>query len=105
VLRWSAREPTPGDRREWLIARGDPDPHPLFASYPGRRLHKVALTDLEEHWALDQAIVGSGLRLVETVADDGAGGHAWFEEVPGWSEELRRPDPPPPAPKPRRRHA
>jgi hypothetical protein len=54
-------------------------------------MHRVSMTDLEEHWALDAALVGSGLRLIEVIEDDGAGGHAWFEEIPGWSEENKVP--------------
>lgn len=94
MLTWTERQPTPGDRRAWRIDRGDPDPHAITARYPERRLHRVQMTDLEEHWGLDAAIVGSGLRLIEVIRDDGRGGHVWFEEVPGWLEPSSTPGTP-----------
>lgn len=84
-LSWTERRPTPADPRAWLIERGEPDEHPLSTRFPERRLHRVAMTDLEENDRLDAAIVGSGLRMVEVIQDDGVGGHVWFEEIPGWS--------------------
>ncbi len=106
MLTWEARERTRGDDRGWVVTAGAPDPHPLLSErYPERRLHRVPMRALEEHWQLDGAILNSGYRLLEVVPDDGDGGHVWFEEVPGWVDPRAAPPAPASPPDPPSRAA